>query len=471
MSGKTNELFLVGMGGIGKSEIAKAYCELYREEYEVILWISFDGSLQKTITNDFAFPIEGFERSDYPENSDRDYFLRKIKVLKQIATRYQSLCKNIPGLSIEEVTEEADLLAMFQTEYKKSLEGTLETVKELLKLLNGHPLSIRLVASAMQSRRILPEKMLQLLSSGTSALKKQNVKAADMIFNRLKQVFSLAALTGEERHLLKNLALLPLQGIPVEVLYEWCDLDDFDVIDDLVQKSWVVHNPASDEVHLHPLIADLMIEELEKDFDSCTKLLETLREKQEKLIRTKYTERKLIAACFASVCERLPQGHPGKWDVMWGRAVLISAWSLYEQSVGLFSELLEQTEGIEKRLKVYNKISQGYCLGGNPEVSIEFAQKCLDEIDAIPPEELPEYIRSWKKEIYIRIAEANQHLGNYDIAINYALEGNIYRAMGNEEEALRYYGKAKEVILSVKHKKYEKILEEIVKSGQIGYIS
>lgn len=611
LSGRNNKLFLVGMGGIGKSELTKAYCDIYRDDYDVILWLSFSESLQKTVINDFEFPIEGIERSQYLDDSDEDYFERKITVLKGIAdrrilivldnfdvmedkdleffcsgsysvlftTRCHSLCKKWPQMSVTEMKKQEDLLALFQTEYKRNIDDCMEAVNQLLQLLNGHPLSIRLVASAMQSRRISPEKMLTILTSKTAALKEQNEKAADIIAGRLRQVFYISELTPQEQHLLKNLALLPLQGIKVETLYDWCDLDDFDVLDGLIEKSWVISKPGPDEVHLHPLIADLMIEQLKKDFYSCTKLLDTLKKKQEVWVGLKYSERKLVAACFASVWERLPVEHPQKWDVMWGRARVIFESSLYEQGVRLFEELLDHTEDMELRLMVYNKISQGYCLSGDMEKSIEVAMKYLEEVDKIPEELLSKNIPVWKKELYIRIAQSNQYLGNYDeaekysrmslegevkfyhssplnslgwselhlakilflkntekdleesqsyfehslqlfeeendklspaycyntmsqiymgrgeyeeafryiqlsteillehlgqmhvdIGVNAVHEGNIYRTMGNEEEAMRCYAKAREIFQAVSNRKCEKVLEQIVAGKDVGYV-
>jgi len=87
LAGVENKLLLVGMGGIGKSELAKMYLKQHAHEYDVILWVPFSDSLQKTLINDSTFPIHGLERSDYPEDSEEDYYLRKLRILKEIADR------------------------------------------------------------------------------------------------------------------------------------------------------------------------------------------------------------------------------------------------------------------------------------------------------------------------------------------------------------------------------------------------
>ena len=130
----------------------------------------------------------------------------------------------------------------------------------------------------MQARRISPEKMLSLLRAGEQTLEAQNAKAAEMIFGRLRQVFSLSTITDEEAYLLKNLSLIPLNGIQVETFYDWCGLEDFDLIDGLIRRSWVLHDPVTDSVHLHPLVAELMAEELARDPDCCSQLIDHLLE-------------------------------------------------------------------------------------------------------------------------------------------------------------------------------------------------
>ena len=432
----------------------------------------------------------------------------------------------------------------------------------------------------MQSRRIGAEKMMQLLREGAAQMRQVNGKAADLIYGRLQQVFQLSALETEQMELLKNLALLPLQGIPVETLYEWCGLDDFDVIDGLIQRSWVVHNPATDEVHLHPLVAQILLQELEKDAACCDPLLDALRENNSKLAFLKIEERKLLEACFASVCQRLPRQHPKKWWMLWGRAQTVFETSAYLRGVALLHGLETQTDVLADQLMVFNKLSHGYYLSGDPQEATVQAKAGLALVEGRNVEELSKQEGNWVKSLIVRLSEIYQYLGEYDLSEQYAreafqisdrfygrtvqsslgwsafhlakvlfkrdgpgdnqesvelfekavdwfeqiedtlsisycllftsqirirqqafaeafqdidrareillqylgsghvdnakcfvMEGNIHRAMGNEDQALRSYAKAREVLNNLGHKQYLQTLEQIVASGQTGLLT
>jgi len=446
------KVFLVGMGGIGKSEIAKAYCDAYRDSYDVILWVSFEGSLKKTVISDFAFPIEGLERGDYPREDDETYFQRKLKVLNEIAdqrvlivfdnfdvlsdedleifcrgrysvlftTRYHEVCEDVPELAVGEFTDERELLEIFQNEYKKKLEGSAAgQVKELLGILKGHPLSIRLVASAMRSSRMSPDKMLALLKKDTQERKKENARAYEQVFGRLRQVFLVSALTEEEQRVLKNLALMPLGGIDVEIFYEWCGFEDYDVIDGLIQKSWVIHDPAADEVHLHPLVTDIMLEELAGDPGCCEQLLSSLKEGTVLLTTKGFELKKKYYECLASASSRLPESHPGKGDAAYSYARMIFEMSWYDEAMDRLRALWEKTEDLTRQLAIYNQIAHGYCLSGRTREGIEEAEKGLRLIEGRELLELTKEQRAQRRNLYTRLSEAYRNLGRYDLTEGY----------------------------------------------------
>lgn len=449
LSGTENKLFLVGMGGIGKSEIARMYLKRHAGEYDVVLWLSFEESLRHTFLSDAAVPIQGLSRADFPEDSDEDYWQRKLCILKEIADRrvllvmdnfdvpddpdleaftsgeyaviFTTRChqdgQRLPEVEVQPVTDRSELLGMFRAEYVRNLDQTGEAqVNEILDQLNGHPLSIRLVASAMQSRRISPEKMCDLLKKGAAAMSQQNAKAADLIFGRLRQVFEMSTLSEDEQYLLKNLSLVSLRGISVEILFDWCGMDDFDLIDDLIRRSWVIHDPVTDEVHLHPLVSDLMAEELERDPMCCERFLNSLVKASEGVYNTSYEYKQWLFDTAASAYTRLPETHSLRGLTLLSRGMMLHHMSLYQDAIPFFRKAIPQTEDLQRRLDAYNRIAQCCQLSGDFAGCRDAALEALPLIEKPVPESM---IVSYSM-LLSRLDESYRELGDYDAAISYA---------------------------------------------------
>lgn len=450
-----NKVFLVGMGGIGKSEIVRMYLKRYAPNYDVMLWLSYERSLCHTLASDTAFPIRGLGRTDFPGDSDEDYFRRKLRILKEIADRrvllivdnfdvpddpdleaftggeyaviFTTRCHQdsgrLPEIDIRPVADREEQMAMFRAEYTRSSDekGTA-CVNEILDQLDGHPLSIRLVASTMQSRRIQPEKMNALLREGASAMAHQNARAADLIFGRLRQVFQLSTLSEEEQYLLKNLSLVPLRGIPVETLFDWCGLDDFDLIDDLIRRSWVIHDPVADEVHLHPLVSDLMAEALEQDPGCCEQFLTNLEKTSESVFNTTWEYKQWLFDMAGSTYDRLPDKHPLKGLTLQARGKMMHHLSLYRDAIGFFREAIPQTEDLLRRLDLYDRIAQCCQLSGDPAGCRDAALEALPLIET----PVPDHLAIPYTQLMSRLSESSRDLGEYDAAVSYARRGMEY---------------------------------------------
>ena len=445
-----NKVILVGMGGMGKSEIAKMYLKRHAQDFDVVRWVPFEESLIRTIASDTALPIEGISRDDWKSDSDEDYAARKLHILETIAdrrvlliidnydvqgdqwfarlcegrfaliftTRYHQRGSGIREIEILPMTDENELLDLFRAEYKRSITPEEEqAVREIISFLEGHTLSIRLIASAMQARRIKPDKMLDMLRADNAALK-DNGKLADLIYGRLKSVFSLSALSDEELFVMKNLSLIPMSGIEVETFSEWCGAD-FDEIDALIDKNWLVHDPVADKIHLHPLVTDLMLEELEKDPDACISLLEHMTEAFRNTFRRSYAERQQKVDFLNTVCARLPETHP-----LYEKMLLIKADAVmnnvgFKAVIDIYRKLWDSRPENIDLAEICGKYAHALELSGDLQGTYDIASQGWEMIKDIPMESMTNHHGYWCGQITRRLLCAAREMGDYEAAVQW----------------------------------------------------
>lgn len=79
---ENRHVFLCGIAGIGKSELAKAYAKHYKKHYTNILYVEYTGDLHQDITDmDFI--------DDPPEISEQERFQRHNRFLRSL--KYDTL--------------------------------------------------------------------------------------------------------------------------------------------------------------------------------------------------------------------------------------------------------------------------------------------------------------------------------------------------------------------------------------------
>ena len=65
-------VYLEGMGGIGKSELAKQYAITRHEDYDTVIFFTYEGSLRQAICDQTAVIVEGLVRR--PEEDEAVFF-------------------------------------------------------------------------------------------------------------------------------------------------------------------------------------------------------------------------------------------------------------------------------------------------------------------------------------------------------------------------------------------------------------
>ncbi len=308
---ETNFLILHGIGGIGKSELAKHYAMTYKSEYDAAVFVRFQKNMTQTIVSDMNFPIVNCKRSD--DESDEEYLKRKINILQKICTdRHLIILDNfdvedcddlelLTGLpcnilvtsrvdysdvfyqyEVEELQNEDDIFSLVTYYYKATFdEENSEAVWNIISDVEGHTMAIELIAKHMQNLKITPIEMYEKLSqngitSGSNG-KVRNVKDGSLkskaAYAHISALFSIFGLSEDIKQVLRYAALFGANRIDKEFFIDSCELtaEQKTAMKSAIICGWIQEFTISDTtaVTIHPLVSDVLCHELKPDIDHC----------------------------------------------------------------------------------------------------------------------------------------------------------------------------------------------------------
>jgi tetratricopeptide (TPR) repeat protein/serine/threonine protein kinase len=293
-------VFVKGIGGLGKSELAKIYAKEFSEEYHTVVFCKFTDSLEDLIA---SLPIHGINTDDYTDfdklvkdknlvlrrcdahtliivdnfNVTYDKYLRDflpaspdgLKVIfttrcTQAAEYYVDKTYEIPKLSQENCSR------LFIQRSGLSLDGDDEALQKLITDVDSNTLILALLASAVKRtsmtinevRRKLDEQKLNDIRTELFHefdYDTGETKAYNKLLAHLYAVFSISGLSEGETEVLKDMTLVDADGISIDKFIDFCNSPSVseDVVMGLANQSWLFFDNA-DFVSMHPTVSDLM---------------------------------------------------------------------------------------------------------------------------------------------------------------------------------------------------------------------
>lgn len=311
-----NILFLSGMGGIGKSELAKRYATKYKDLYDTILFVPYLGDVSTLLQDDNYISIYNF--GPYPEEKRIVYGKRKYKKLKELCDKntlfildnldraddpnikllFDLDCKLLittrldfseydlgEEIILNKLTDHLAIRELFNNYYTRNLSFDEETIiEELISFVDGHTMTVELIAKQMMAGRVLPAEMLERLYSGginktgneRIRIAKDGTLAAQSAYNHIRSLFDLSKLTEDELYVLSNLSLFPYTGISTKVFHNWCEIADYDCINTLIALGWIKWEKEKDYIALHPIISEIVYNVLETPNETWKTLLKNV---------------------------------------------------------------------------------------------------------------------------------------------------------------------------------------------------
>ena len=300
-----HHVFLHGIPGIGKSELAKAYAKRYESEYTNILYIPCDSDLRNAIIDlDFA--------DDLADEDDTARFKRHNRFLKSLKSDTLLIIDNFnepddPRLAMllgyrcrilittrnrfehkasMELTElDEDSLFRIVNYFYSDAEEKRDTVSQMIQTVHHHTFAVELAAGLLSGGILRPEELLERLQTEGASMNaadkirtaKDGRKGKATYHDHIRTLFALFRLTQPEQDIMRNMALMPVSGIPVRLFALWLWLGDANTVNDLVELGLIQPVPGR-QIALHPMIREVAEAEFHPSIRSCAALVDALHQ-------------------------------------------------------------------------------------------------------------------------------------------------------------------------------------------------
>ena len=304
---ENSKVFLYGIAGIGKSELAKAYAKQYKKYYTNILYVEYAGDLHQAVTDmDFTddLPEDGEEErfrkhnrflrslkddtlliiDNFNVTATQDSFLPVVlkyrcRILFTTRSKFDGHCI----LQLKEIRDPASLFQLAAAFYSEA-EVHQTLVEEIIEIVHRHTFAVELAAKLLENGILPPEHLLEKLREEKASLENedkisaikdgQNSKAT--YYNHIHTLFSLYSISVEQQEIMRNLCFLPPAGISARIFADWLGLTDLNAINDLVETGFV-QATTRHTISLHPMIQEIALSETKPSVTGCHTLLNSLQ--------------------------------------------------------------------------------------------------------------------------------------------------------------------------------------------------
>ena len=300
-------VFINRIAGIGKSELAKYYASRNKKKYINIIYLFYSGSLRK----DIAAMEFSDDTSDMDEDAlfDSHYqllhslhqdslvILDNFNVLPKEDAFFKEFVKNdfellvttrceikqYASIKIKEIASEKDLLQLFASHCPYSGNDT-ETVKQIIREVHSHTLTVVLSALSLAAGGLEPDELLhELKLCGLNITDSEDVelyKDGDyhdgLMIEHLRILMQISRLNASQSDILKDLSILPISGVYKNYFRNWLQLVSLHDINYLARYGFITDDIENKKISLHPLIQEIIYEELKPCISNCQTLVNSL---------------------------------------------------------------------------------------------------------------------------------------------------------------------------------------------------
>lgn len=359
-------VFISGVGGIGKSSVAIDVANKSKEHFEDSYWITYQPSSEEDLENmentilkvaftDYTFQPDSQHLKALPEEK-----LHRKLIEMELAERFQLLGQSYqnslividnfddPTKTINELQKEhsystllnlgikllfttrspigyeikaLDTPHLLQLMRKYCTESVAndEQIEEFIRITDGHTLTCELIAKTLSESwgDVTADDVLQALRNSTLSEEDypevQNDKGrftdgeirTAQIYEHLKALFDISSLDHCHQNVMRYAALLPADGMDAKLFIDCLEKEERKTAKNLEKRGWLKHSQKDKLLRIHPMIREVVFEELVKGReDACKPFLEKLFQQynDSEYNAIKYRQ---MAECFAFVADKV----------------------------------------------------------------------------------------------------------------------------------------------------------------------
>lgn len=326
-------IFLEGIGGIGKSEIAKQYATEHRAEYENIVFVTYNNSLRSLICAPDGIEITELSRADM---TDEEFVQKKMGIIRSMCDEKTLFivdnfdvdddeCLNLftegshrvifttrnvhrgySSLKVGRIDDIDALTKIFEENYEDTVEGEdKEYLLKLFDLVENHTYMIELLAKQAQASYVSVKELYEIMVKGQldEALMEdiEGVREQKTAYGHLCKMFDVAALNEDEKRFMQVLSVMGVGGIDGRRLKEWMNNPNMSVVNKLAERSWARKDTG--RLSLHPLVGEVVRKNLTPSEDNMADVLENMRYFCRTAWYRKYTENLMVTESVLSLLE------------------------------------------------------------------------------------------------------------------------------------------------------------------------
>ena len=303
-----SKVFLYGIPGIGKSELAKAYARKYKKYYTNILYIEYTGDLHESVTDmDFTDDIPGISEEKRFQNHNR--YLRSLKedtllnidnfnvtatqdsflsvVMKYHCRILFTTRSNLTDYALFPLTEISNSSALFElvSAFYPEASECKSVVEKIIDVVHRHTFAVELAAKLLNNGILSPIQLLRKLQEEKAALEseddiriiKDGQSSKATYYRHIHTLFSLYTLPEFQQNLMSNMCFLPSSVLSAGIFAKWMRLSTLNETKDLIETGFIQTNTRH-TISLHPMTQEIALSDTKPSVTSCHILLDSLQQ-------------------------------------------------------------------------------------------------------------------------------------------------------------------------------------------------